>query len=98
MYICALYTQCNNPDFYYIKLHALECMSFNDLLAACDYAIENIEVSESISEGQLVNTILTEMSCFIEDGMAISDLCRVIVKQFKVYSNYSLYVVRRIKV
>lgn len=97
LFIRTCCTQCNNPDYHNIKLHALEHTVFDDLTNACRYTIEYIEVADTLSEEELAARILKEVRGVLHNGIDIKELCRIIKEYFGVAANYCCDIIQRIK-
>ncbi|MFH0903674.1 MAG: hypothetical protein V1854_00605 [Methanobacteriota archaeon] len=97
MFIRTQCTQCGNADYHNVKLHALEHTVFDDLIQACRYTVENIEVADTISEEAMATLIMCELRGQVKNGIEISDLCKIIKEYFGVAANYCCDIVQRIK-
>lgn len=72
MFIRTRCTQCGNPDYHSIKLHALEHTVFDDLTHACKYTLEHIEVADTISEEEMATLIMRELKGQVRNGVSTS--------------------------
>ncbi len=97
MYIRTQRTQCGNVDYHNIKLHALEHTMFGDLTQACRHTIQHVEVTNTISEGEMAALIMQELRGRVHHGIEISDLCRIIKECFGLAVNYCCDIIQRIK-
>ncbi len=97
MFIRTCCTNCNNADFHNVKLHALEHTVFDDLTHACRYAIERIEVADTLSEEEMAARIMQELKGLIRNGVDIKELCRVVKEYFGVAAKYCCDIIQRIK-
>jgi hypothetical protein len=97
MYVRTECTQCKNPDYHNIKLHAIEHMTFEDHTNVCRYTLKKIEVTDTTSEEEFASTILKDLRGQIQNGMTIKELCRIITEIYGVADKYCCDLVQRIK-
>jgi hypothetical protein len=89
---------CQNLQDQHIKLHALETKQFTDLDSVARYAIERIEVSETVTEEELVIEVLKGMRPYVHNGVAIRELCCVLKKYYGVVAAYCCDLLTRLKI
>lgn len=70
MYIKTKCKGCGAEEYHEIKLHALEKKPFADVNGAATYAVENIEVSGSMTEEEFAREILKDVQPYIKKGVA----------------------------
>ena len=91
-------THCEKPAYYTVRLHALEYLPFDDLDHATRYTLAHIEVSESITEHEMLHSILQDLRGWVYDGVSIRKLCRIIKDNYGVAARYCCEIIESIKI
>ncbi len=62
------------------------------------YTLKDIEVSDTVSEEQLVRDVLRELMGHIYNGITVSELCRILKDNFGILSRYCCDFIQRLKI
>ena len=84
MFIKAHCPVCGTDAFHNVRLHALEHLTFEREGQACRYMVENIEVTDSLTEEELVRNILQGMRRVIKDGIEVEVLAGILKENYGV--------------
>ncbi|WP_269849808.1 hypothetical protein [Methanosarcina horonobensis] len=83
MYIKAICPHCRKPLYQSIELHYLETTPVSDQDSASRYAVEYIEVKDTITEEAMVRHVLYTIRRYLSDGIKVDELCRILKKNTK---------------
>ena len=98
MYVKTQCPVCGTEQYHNIKLHALETKQFTDLETVTRYAVEYIEVSDTVTEEELAREVLESMRPDVHDGVEVRELCRILKKYYGVTAAYCCDLVLRLKI
>lgn len=73
---------CGNKVYHEVRLFALEQLHFEGERQACRYVIENIEVRDSLTEEELVRSILQGLHKIVHDGIEVDVLIEVLQENY----------------
>ncbi|WP_048065827.1 hypothetical protein [Methanosarcina acetivorans] len=96
MYVKTICPVCRNPAFHQIAL-LLETSS-QDPDSAAKYAMENIEVRESVAAEDFVRDVLCTIREYLHDGITTRELCRILKKYYGIATSCCCDLVQRIKI
>lgn len=89
MYIKTKCTRCGNPDFHNIRVHGTQTPS--------GPAIKSIEISDSISEEDMVSYVIHTVHRYIRDGIEVKELCGILTRCYGIAADYCCDLIQRIK-
>ena len=98
MYMKTKCPVCGTDQYHNIKLHALETKQFTDLDSVARYAIERIEVSETVTEEELAIEVLKGMRPYVHNGVEIRELCCVLKKYYGIVAAYCCDLLAKLKI
>lgn len=84
MFVKAHCPVCGTDVYHNIRLHALEHLNFEVERQACRYAIENIEVTDTLTEDELIRDILQGLQRVIKDGIEVEILAGILKDNYGV--------------
>ncbi|MPM80940.1 hypothetical protein SDC9_127991 [bioreactor metagenome] len=89
---------CGSDMYHDIRLSALEYLHFEGEMEACRYVIKNIEVQDSLTEEELVRSILYSLQKVIHDGIKIETLIEALEANYGVTGNCCMEIIERIQI
>ena len=98
MYVRTHCPVCGTEQYHNIKLHALETKQFSDLCNAARYAVEYIEVSDTLTEEEFARDILRSMRLHVHDGVDVRELCNVLKNTYGIAAAHCCDLIQRIKI
>jgi|GEM_PF-794045 len=84
MFIKAHCPVCGIDVYHNIRLQALENLNFEGEVQACRYAVENIEITDSLTEEEFVRDILQSLQRVIHDGIEVEVLSGILKENYGV--------------
>ena len=63
-----------------------------------DHMVENIDVDETISEEEMVSSVLQELCGYVYEGITTYELCRVLKEYFGVVAAHCCDLIQRMKI
>lgn len=88
---------CGGDMYHDIRLSALEYLHFEGEREACRYVIENIEIQDSLTEEELVRSILKSLQKVIHDGIEVKTLIEVLEENYGVTGRCCTEIIERIQ-
>ena len=88
---------CDSDMYHDIRLSALEYLHFEGEREACRYVIENIEIQDSLTEEELVRSILKSLQKVIYDGIEVENLIEVLEETTELQKAAAWGLLRRIQ-
>ena len=88
---------CDSDMYHDIRLSALEYLHFEGEREACRYVIENIEIQDSLTEEELVRSILKSLQKVIYDGIEVENLIVVLEENYGVTESCCMGIIERIQ-
>ncbi|WP_440947861.1 hypothetical protein ACSAZL_06330 [Methanosarcina sp. T3] len=82
MFIKAHCPVCGTDVYHNIRLHALEHLSFEGEKEVCRYAVENVEVVDTLTEGDLIRDVLQRLHRIIHDGIEVEVLAGILKENY----------------
>ncbi|AKB19046.1 hypothetical protein [Methanosarcina sp. WWM596] len=82
MFIKAHCSVCGTDVYHNIRLHALEHLNFEGEGQACRYAVESIEVADTLTEEELVRNVLQGLARIIHDGIEVKVLAGILKENY----------------
>jgi hypothetical protein len=82
MFIKAHCPVCDTDVYHNVRLHAMEHLNFEGEGQACRYMVENIKVTDSLTEDELVRNILQSLQKVINDGIEIEVLAGILKENY----------------
>ena len=98
MYIKTKCLVCGTNQYHNLNLYALEETHFIGLESATKYTVENIEVTDTVTEEELVHEILQDLRPYVHDGIDVGDICRILEKSYGIAAAYCWDLVARLKI
>jgi len=84
MYVKAHCPVCGSDLYHNIRLHGLELRSFEGEKQAYRYAVENTEVTDTLTKEDLVRDIMIGFRNFIHDGIEVEVLAGILKENYGV--------------
>jgi hypothetical protein len=97
MFIKAHCPVCGTDVYHNIRLHALEHLYFEGEKEACRYAVESIEVTDTLTEKELVKDILQGLHGIIHDGIEIEVLAGILKENYGITGVCCMEIIERIQ-
>jgi hypothetical protein len=82
MFVKANCPVCGTDVYHNVRLHALEHLNFEGEGQACRYAVENIKVTDSLTEDELIREILLALQRVINDGIEIEVIAGILKENY----------------
>lgn len=97
MFVKAHCPVCGTDVYYNVRLHTLEHLNFEGEGQACRYAVENISVTDSLTEDELIGNILKGLQKVINDGIEVELLARILQENYGVTEACCSEIIERIQ-
>ncbi|AKB37884.1 hypothetical protein MSSAC_3294 [Methanosarcina siciliae C2J] len=88
---------CGAEMYHDIRLSALEHLHFEGERQACRYVVENIEIQDSLTEEELVRSILQSLQKVIHDGIEVETLIGILEENYGVTGSCCMELIEKIK-
>lgn len=98
MYIITPCPHCGQTAFHFVTLHCIETTEFCDFDSASRYAVEYIQVKETVSEAELLSQIFRTIRDFVKDGIEVKELYQILKTQYGIAAVYCQDLIQKIKV
>lgn len=90
MYVKTKCPYCENELFQNVRIRIVETQN--------SITIGNIEVGDSITEEGMVRHVLKTIKRYLNDGMEVRELYKILTKCYGIASNYCCDLIQRIKI
>ncbi len=97
MYIKAHCPVCGTDIYHNIRLHALEHLNFEGEMQACRYMVENIGITDSLTEEEFVRDILQSLQRVIHEGIEVEVLTGILKENYGVTGACCSELIERVK-
>jgi hypothetical protein len=97
MFVKAHCPVCGTNVYHNIRLHALEKRNFAGEGQACRYTVENINVTDSLTEDELIRNILQGLQSVIDDGIEVEILSGILRENYGVTESCCSGIIERIQ-
>ena len=97
MFIKAHCPVCGTDVYHNVRLHALEHLNFEGEGQACRYMVENIRVTDSLTEDELIGNILQSLQRVIIDGIEVEILAGILKENYGVTVSCCSGIIERIQ-
>ena len=97
MFIKAHCPVCDTYIYHNIKLHALEHLHFEGEREACRYTVESVEVTDTLTEKELVKDILQGLHGIIHDGIEIEVLAGILKEDYGITEICCMEIIEKIQ-
>ncbi|WP_196296992.1 hypothetical protein [Methanosarcina barkeri] len=97
MFIKARCPVCGTNVYHNIRLHTLEHLNFEGDKQACRYMVENIEVTDSLTEEEFVRNILQGLQRVIHDGIEVEVLAGILKENYGITGTCCSGLIERIQ-
>jgi len=88
---------CKKNAYASLSLHCLETTLYSDMDSATRYAVEYVEIEETIKEEEFIKDVLCTMREHVNNGVEIKELCRILKTIFPVAAAYCCDVIQKLK-
>jgi hypothetical protein len=82
MFIKAHCPVCDTDVYHNIRLHALEHLQFEGEKEVCRYAVESVEVIDSLIEQEMIREVLQGLHRIIHDGIEVKVLAGILKENY----------------
>jgi hypothetical protein len=89
---------CSKAAFHSISLHCLETTLFPDQACALRYAVEYIEVEDTVPGEAFAGEVLKTLKGYVQDGIEVRELCRILRNYYGVVAAYCCDIIQQIKI
>jgi hypothetical protein len=89
MYVKIICPQCDESSYHDMEIGAFESTSFKSTEAAFRYTIDNIDVTDSLTEDELVKIISNWISKNKLKGLPTPELNKIITESFGISAIYA---------
>ncbi|WP_135611001.1 hypothetical protein [Methanococcoides sp. AM1] len=98
MYVKTKCSKCGQTDYQNIRLHVTEDLYRKGSTYEYVHTLDEVTITETISEEQLARDILLELEGYVYNGMTTDEFCKLLKKYFGVASKYCCDLIQRMKI